>query len=226
MSEFSKLRTTSISISTKVSNSLSQLTSMGNSPTATPTVEELQLIENIQTDMLSFQSLLKEIQLLIDSNDPTITPNKVKQLQRSRDEYKRFENDFSKIKRNIQTSRDRLNLISDARMDIDQHNTRNRAAGNQSQQQTDDEYYLQERQNVMNSHNIMDSLINQVMETRDEFMRQRNVLETVGNRLESSISKIPGINTVLNQIDSRHRKNAIIITIVSLVCLIILWFSF
>lgn len=226
MSEFSKLRTTSISISTKVSNSLSQLTSMGNSPTATPTVEELQLIENIQTDMLSFQSLLKEIQLLIDSNDPTITPNKVKQLQRSRDEYKRFENDFSKIKRNIQTSRDRLNLISDARMDIDQHNTRNRAAGNQSQQQTDDEYYLQERQNVMNSNNIMDSLINQVMETRDEFMRQRNILETVGNRLESSISKIPGINTVLNQIDSRHRKNAIIITIVSLVCLIILWFSF
>lgn len=226
MSDFTKLRTRALAISTKLSQGLSQLSNMGNSPTVMASAEESSLLEEINSNVSTMHSLQREIHLLMESNDDSLSTSKTKQLQRSIDEFNRLESDLFKIKTSIQTSRDRLNLISDVRMDIDQHNTRNRSPGHGGHLDNDNDYYLQERQNVSASHNIMDSLISQVMETRDEIMRQRNVLETVGNRLESSISKIPGINTVLNRIDSRHRKNAIVITTVSLICLIILWFSF
>lgn len=225
MSQASRLRTNTIAVTTKLTASLSQLTQLAQAPTPSPSHEEVSLHTAIEADLTALDALVREIQIAVDANE--VPAPKAKQLLRAREESTRLRADYARINKSIQTARDRANLLADVRMDIDIHNTRSRspqgaaAAGAAA----DSAYYLQERQSANNAHSVMDSLLLQMSETRDEFMRQRNVLDAVGNRLEATVGRLPGISQVLSKIDQRHRKNALVIATVSLLCLIILWFS-
>lgn len=225
-SAYTQARARVLSLSTQLSNVLARYSTFTNNVEKQPTSDEIEIKNKIQTSLSDLSTAINEMSRILDTlKTESLSSSKYQQLNRHKDELKRHRQDFQRISNQIEQERDRLNLLSNVRSDIDQYNEslNNNLSSNDNGNL--DDYMLDERLRVDRSHNIVDNLISQVMETRDEILRQRNVLSTVANRLDRSLSSIPGINNLLNKIDQRHRKQAIILVVVILICLIILWFS-
>ncbi|KAG0688674.1 hypothetical protein C6P40_000687 [Pichia californica] len=224
---YTQARAHVLSLSTQLSNVLARFSSFTNDIQSTPLPEELEIKNKIQLLLSDLSAAINELSRILDTlQTESLSSSKYQQLARHRDELKRHRQDFQRIANQIDQERNRLNLLTNVRSDIDQYNDSNNNTNNNENSNVNiDDYMLDERSRVDRSHNIVDNLISQVMETRDEIMRQRTVLSSVVNRLDRSLNTIPGLNTIINKIDARHRKEALILVIVILICLIILWFS-
>lgn len=227
-SAYTQARAHVLSLSTQLSNVLARYSSFASDVHTTPSAEEVETKNKIQTLLSDLSAAINEMSRILDTlQTESLSSSKFQQLSRHKDELKRHRQDYQRIANQIDQERGRLNLLSNVRSDIDQYNDNangnnsNSTAGNANS----DDYMLDERLSIDRSHGIVDNLINQVMETRDEIMRQRNVLSTVTNRLDRTLSSVPGLNNLINKIDARHRKEAIILVVVILICLIILWLS-
>lgn len=225
-SVYTQARAHVLSLSTQLSNVLARYSSFTNDINSTPSSGELETKNKIQTLLSDLSAAINELSRILDTlQTESLSSSKFQQLSRHKDELKRHRQDFQRIANQIDQERNRLNLLTNVRSDIDQYNDSNNSNNISENPNNIDDYMLNERSRIDRSHNVVDNLINGVMETRDEILRQRNVLSTVVNRLDRSLNAIPGIGTLINKIDSRHRKEAIILVIVILICLIILWFS-
>lgn len=219
MSAYTQSRAQVLTLSTQLSNELAKYSILASDFSNADSTQELQLKNKIESLLSQLSVSINEMSRILESmNSESVSSSKYQQLARHREELKRHRQDFQRITAQLVHERDRENLLSNVRSDIDQYNESNLT-------QSAENYMLDERLRVDRQNNIVDSLISQVLETRDEIMRQRNVFTTISNRLDSSLSTVPGLNVLLNKIDSRHRKQAIILTVVILICLIILWFS-
>lgn len=216
MSNYQQIRAEALSLTTQISKGISTLSDLASNPTTAPQDEELAAKQQIDSLFGKFDSLLNDIQLMLDSQ--SLSHTKQTQLRRQRTQHDQLRADYTKAVQLIDYNRSRINLIDDVRNDIDQHQQAQTAAGG-------DAYYAQERQQVNQAHSFMDQLISQVIHTRDEMVRQRGILDSVGDRLESTLVVIPGVGDLLNRIDRRHRKNAIVLASVGFVCLVLLFFS-
>lgn len=214
---YTQARTNTLALSTQLSNSLATYASFTNSNSINEDDTQLSISNTknqIETLLSELSSSISTLQRLIDSSNQSTS--KQQQLARHRDELRRHRTDFMRISAQLESQRQRANLLKDVRNDIDAAN---------SNPANDENYMLDERRRVDQSNNIMDGLISQVLATRDEMFRQRGILDNATNSLERSLTAIPGINTLLSKIDARHRKQAIILTIVVTICLLVLWFS-
>ena len=225
-SAYTQARAHVLSLSTQLSNVLARYSSFASDVYTTPSAEEVDTKNKIQTLLSDLSAAINDMSRILDTlQTESLSSSKLQQLSRHKDELKRHRQDYQRLANQIDQERNRLNLLSNVRSDIDQYNDNangnNPAGGNANS----DDYMLDERLRIDRSHGIVDNLINQVMETRDEMMRQGSTLSNVGNRLERTLSTVPGLNTLINKIDARHRKEAVILVIVILICLIILWFS-
>lgn len=220
---YTQARTQALSLSTQLSNALATYASFatndGMSSTSTSASNETTSVaisnskNKIESLLSELSSSISALQRLVDANG---TPSKQQQLARHRDELRRHRTDFQRLSSQIESQRQRANLMQDVREDI--------AAANASANNEED-YMMDERRRVEQSHSVVDGLISQVLSTRDEMFRQRGVLDNAAGSLERSLSTVPGINTLLAKIDARHRRQAIILTIVVTFCMVILWFS-
>lgn len=216
MSEYSQYRNKILKISTNLSNKIAKYSTFTASIDSIECNTELQTKLEIETLISDLSSNIENLNRLLLSNNISHNDSKFYQLSRNRDELARHKQDFQRISNQITNQRDRLNLLSNIKSDI---------SSSQQQLLDDENYMLDERARIDQQHNIVDNLITQVLETRDEIFRQRNILSSVTNKLDLTLNKIPGINILLNKIDQRHRKEAIILVLVILICLIVLWFS-
>lgn len=149
-------------------------------------------------------------------NQLLVTFEKNANNQRFKDELYRHKQDFKRITSHYDAIIARNQLLNESFQDDE---------AEQHYSTTNELAYLDERVRVQNQHSIMDQLLTQVAETRDEMLRQRKVLDGLAGRMEGIILKMPGLNVLLTKIDARHRRQAIVLTTVSLICLIILWFT-
>lgn len=81
---------------------------------------------------------------------------------------------------------------------------------------------ITERDRIDHSHGIADSLLETAYATRNEFGRQRQALSRINQRLMQSAStttlvcvltggQIPGINTIIGKINTRKKRDSLII---------------
>lgn len=120
---------------------------------------------------------------------------------------------FERLRNTIQNERNSLNLLSSVRTDIETH---------RAPRQTEEEYMLNERQRIDNSHNIADSILAQAYETREEFMRQRATLAGVQRKLTNALGRIPGINTVIAKVNTRKKRDSLILASLITFCVLLL----
>jgi len=101
-----------------------------------------------------------------------------------------------------------------------------------TQPASDREMLLSERDRIDHSHGIADSVLETAYATRNEFGRQRQTLTRINQRLMQSAStespffyylflclgffgwlvgQIPGINTLIGKINTRKKRDAVII---------------
>ena len=84
------------------------------------------------------------------------------------------------------------------------------------------------RKNICrNSERLIDEQINIALDTRDNLVNQREILKAVQTKLNDLSSKFPMINNLVNKINLRKRRDAIIIALVIGICMIFLiWYTF
>lgn len=225
-SAYTQSRAHVLSLSTQLSNVLARYSSFATDVHTTPSAEEVETKNKIQTLLSDLSAAINDMSRILDTlQTESLSSSKFQQLSRHKDELKRHRQDYQRLANQIEQERNRLNLLSNVRSDIDQYNDNANGNNPTGGNINSDDCMLDERLRIDRSHGIVDNLINQVMETRDEMMRQGSTLSNVSNRLERTLSTVPGLNTLINKIDARHRKEAIILVVVILICLIILWFS-
>ena len=91
-----------------------------------------------------------------------------------------------------------------------------------TQPASDTEMLITERDRIDHSHSIADSVLETAYATRNEFGRQRQTLTRLNQRLMQSastctpwirltIGQLPGINTILGKINTRKKRDSLII---------------
>lgn len=141
---------------------------------------------------------------------------KLQNLVRHKEVLTEHNKEFQRIKNNLHSARERASLLSNVRNDINQFHSASRE---------DAEYLLDERNRLDNSHNMADSVLSQAYAINQNFADQRAMLGNINRRVMHAASQIPGINTIISKINTRKKRDSIILaTLISICLLLILYF--
>lgn len=196
---------------------LSEYSSFATSHSVAATEDESRVGRDIEQVIEKTADSLDSFERLLDST-PNATATQTGQLQRHRETLAEHRSQYKKINAGIKQERDRANLLSSVRSDIEGH--RNRSATPQAEE----EYMLHERGRVDNSNNMTDTLLAQAYATREELMTQRASLANIQRRLFNTASSIPGINTVISKINTRKKRDSLILAVIITLGILFIFF--
>ncbi|KAJ5985310.1 hypothetical protein N7522_012506 [Penicillium canescens] len=206
-SGWTQLRQQARSLETQTENlfhTYSQFASI-TKPTQTPTEEELRLESQLKDLLERRESLIAQLSRLLDS-EATLTSSALKQnnVSRHREVLQDHRRELQRLTSAIAESRDRANLLSNVRSDIDSYRASNPAAA-------EAEYMLEERGRVENSHNMMDGVLSQAYAINENFGVQRETIANINRRIVGAASNVPGMNYLIGKIGNKKRRDAIIL---------------
>lgn len=219
---FVTVRSQAISLETQAESLLSRYSTFAQTTSSEQTGQEKKLDKHLEDALIKRQDVIESLSKICDDN-PNISASKLSQLQRHKEVLQEHWKSFRNIRSSIQQERNRLNLLFSVKNDIAQEQQQQTAGGGLGN--NEDEYFHNEARRVDKSHNVVDSLISQAWETRDEFNSQSSVLQSTNNRILQTLQRVPGINQVIAKIGTRRRKNAVILASVIVICLLILFFT-
>ncbi|SGZ55975.1 CIC11C00000000085 [Sungouiella intermedia] len=156
----------------------------------------------------------------ISEVDATISTSKLQQLQRHREILAEHRSSFLKMQTKITDERNRNNLLFLIQSDISAHKQRNVS----SAATNEDDYILDERRRVDTANSFADRLLQLAYETRDELMGQRQYLQNATSRIQGTLQSIPGINVLVSRINTRRKRDTLIMGFVIAFCIIGLFF--
>ncbi|PFH56108.1 hypothetical protein XA68_17060 [Ophiocordyceps unilateralis] len=186
-----------------------QFSSAANVPPK-PTDEEHQTESDIE-------ELLDKLARLLDS-EAALTSSALKQnnLSLLREKLAAHRRDLARLRGSLQQARDRANLLTNVRSDIDQYRANNPEAA-------EAEYMLNERARVDNSHDMADSVLSQAYAVNDSFILQRETLASINRRITLAASQVPGINNLMGRISAKKRRDGIIMGCFIATCFVVFW---
>ncbi|KAI9722369.1 MAG: hypothetical protein M1812_001841 [Candelaria pacifica] len=176
---------------------------MSNMPSK-PTEEEQRVEAQLQDILEKRESLISQLSRLIDS-ESALTSSALKQnnLSRHREILLDHRRELSRLRSNIGEARNRANLLSNVRSDIDAYRSSNPSAA-------EAEYMLDERRRIDNSHNMADSVLSQAYAVNETFGLQRETLANINRRIVGAASQVPGINSLIGRIGAKKRRDGFI----------------
>lgn len=194
----------------------SQFGSTPNIP-AKPSEEELRVETRLQEILEQRDALVAQLSRLLDS-ESSHGSSAVKQnnLARHREVLSDHRRELARLKSSLNDARNRANLLSNVRSDIDAYRSANQAEA---------DYMLDERNRIDNSHNMADSVLSQAYAVQENFAIQRETLANINRRIVGAASQVPGINSLMGRIGSKKRRDGIILASFIAFCfLMLLWF--
>lgn len=217
---FVTVRSQVISLESQTDSLLSKYSTFAQTTSSEPTSQEKKLDAQLEGLLDQRQDVVEKLGTICDET-PTISASKLSQLQRHREMLKDHLQNLRNIRSSIQQERNRLNLLFSVKSDIAQQ----RVADSTVPFEDDEDYYRGEARRVDQSHNLIDRLITQAWETRDQFNAQSNLLQSGSNRILQTLYRIPGINQLITRIGTRRRKNVLVMATVIVICILLLFFT-
>lgn len=141
---------------------------------------------------------------------------KLQQLTRHKEILQDNWRQFGKIRSTILSERNKINLLFNVQSSIDDR--KNRPVDEM-------DYTNEESQRANALNNIADDLISRAYETRDNLLAQRSTLQSAGTRLTNTLSTIPGVNVLISKINTRRKRDALILATLIAVCIVLLFFT-
>jgi Golgi SNAP receptor complex protein 1 len=139
-------------------------------------------------------------------------------LARHREILSDHRRELARLKSSLTDTRNRANLLSNVRSDIDAYRSSNSA-------NAEADYMLDERSRIDNSHNVADSVLSQAYAVNDNFRIQRETLSNIQRKITGAASQIPGINSLMGRIGAKKRRDGIILgSFIAFCFLVLLWF--
>ncbi|KAL5341843.1 hypothetical protein BJX70DRAFT_28410 [Aspergillus crustosus] len=215
---WAQLRATARSLETQTEtlfHTYSQHASMTKLPPQ-PSEEEIRTETQIKEILEKRESLIAQLARLLDS-EATLTSSALKQtyLTRHREILTEHKRELIRLNSAISESRDRANLLSNVRSDIDAYRSSNPAAA-------EAEYMLEERRRIDNSHGVMDGVLSQAYAINENFGVQRETLTSINRRIVGAASQVPGVNALIGKIGNKRRRDALILGAFIGVCFLVL----
>jgi Golgi SNAP receptor complex protein 1 len=146
-------------------------------------------------------------------------------LQRHRDILQDFQHEFNKIKGNIETQREREDLLGSVRRDIDNHyrqqqQIRDRTNGQGGSGSND--MFISERDRLLRSNQEAEYAIQVGLEAREGLRHQRQQMQGMTGRVMGIMQKFPLINGLVHRINWRKKRDSLIMAGVISTCLILI----
>ncbi|KAI5449396.1 protein transport protein gos1 [Naganishia albida] len=169
--------------------------------------------EEIEELLDKLSSTLDSLTALLNSPDVPPSTSMLHAASRHRDIYDDYRREFVRTRANIEQTLQRHDLLGSIRKDIN-------AYKQSLPPQTD--ALLAERSRIDSSNRMTDEILDQAYATREDFAQQRTMLTGVNSRMTGVLSSMPGINSLLSMIQSRRRRDTLILGLVTGVCVIAL----
>jgi Golgi SNAP receptor complex protein 1 len=165
---------------------------------------------------LQREALIAQLTRLLDS-ESTLTASALKQtnLARHREILLEHRHEYGRLRAAIHDARARANLLPAVRSDIAAYRTANPAAA-------EEEYMLDERRRIENSHGMVDSVLSQAYAVNESFGAQRETLASINRRIVGAASQVPGINSLIGRIGAKKRRDGIILAGFIAFCFLVL----
>ncbi|XP_075219475.1 golgi SNAP receptor complex member Gos28 [Lycorma delicatula] len=125
-------------------------------------------------------------------------------LQRHREILQDYTQDFRKTQQNFRTRREREDLLHSVRNDIDAY--KNSTGLNRRM-----DMYAKESEHIRSSDRLIDDQISIAVETREHLASQRLNLKRLQTRMHDLSSRFPMVNSLLQRINIRKRRDSVII---------------
>ncbi|KAG8195249.1 hypothetical protein JTE90_028400 [Oedothorax gibbosus] len=135
-------------------------------------------------------------------------------LQRHRDILQDCTHEFNKTKANIQARKEREQLLSSVRKDIDAYKS---SSG--LNRRTD--LYVKEHEHLRNSERMVDDQISIAVKTKEELLSQRLAMKAIQTKMTTLVNRFPVINSLIQRVNLRKRRDSIILALVISACLIL-----
>ncbi|KAI0482799.1 V-snare-domain-containing protein [Xylariaceae sp. FL0804] len=195
----------------------SQYSTVPNIPPK-PTKEERETEARLEELLDKRSGVVDQLARLLDS-EASLTSSALKQnnLALLREKLAEHRRDLGRLRAALQDARNRANLLSNVRDDIQSYRASNPEAA-------EAEYMLDERRRVDNSHNMVDSVLSQAYATNEGFAAQRETLASINRRITMAASQVPGLNTIIGKISTRKRRDGIIMGSFIAFCFLVFWF--
>ncbi|CAN7987203.1 unnamed protein product, partial [Ixodes pacificus] len=150
-------------------------------------------------------------------------------LQRHRDILQDYAREFQKTRANVQAQRQRDLLLGSVRKDIESYK-------NSSSLSRRSDGFLKEHEHLRNSDRMVHDQINIAMRTKDELMSQRNALKAIQTKMTTLAIRVSGfvhvlnddddrfpmINSLVQRINLRKRRDSIILGLLIGTCTVLL----
>jgi golgi SNAP receptor complex member 1 len=165
------------------------------------------------------ETLISQLARLLDS-ESTLTSSALKQnnLSRHREILLEHRREQSRLRTSLQDARNRANLLSSVRHDIDAYQSSN-------PHQQEEDYMLEERSRINNSNSMADGVLSQAYAINESFGLQRETLANINRRITGAASQVPGLNSLIGKISVKKRRDGIIMgTFIALCFLMFLYF--
>ncbi|KAI1501757.1 V-snare-domain-containing protein [Biscogniauxia marginata] len=195
----------------------SQFSTVSNIPPK-PSKEERETEAKLEEILEKRDHVVSQLARLLDS-EASLTSSALKQnnLSLLREKLAEHRRDLGRLRSGLQEARNRVNLLSNVRDDIQTYRANNPEAA-------EAEYMLDERNRIDNSHNMVDSVLSQAYATNDSFAMQRETLASINRRITLAASQVPGLNTLIGKISTRKRRDGVIMGSFIAFCFVIFWF--
>lgn len=82
---------------------------------------------------------------------------------------------------------------------------------------------LEERARLDRSHNVADSVLSQAYAVNESFNLQRESLTSIQRRITGAAAQVPGINSLMQRIGSKKRRDGIILGSFIAFCVLVLF---
>lgn len=213
-STFAQARSQALTLEKQTDTLLSKYSRFQNGTTPAVSDEEQALVDQISDLLVRHEDVISKLNR-ISETDPLLSTSKLQQLTRHRENLHLHQAAFHKIQTRILDERNRSNLLFSIRSDISQHEQR-------STQLNDNDYTLDERVRVDSANTFADRLLRLAYDTRDELMEQRFYLNNALLKMMGVLLTIPGINVLVSKINTRRRRDTLILATVIAVCIVFL----
>jgi len=208
---FSNVRAETRALESECDQYLTQLSDLVQNP-ADSSALEAQIEHNLTARAAQVQELFTA------AYEPQAAPTWLHQAQRHAELLDDHRNATKRLRSAVSQERSRKTLLSSVRDDIQSH--RSGAAASQARASAAEgssdagAYYSDEQSRVNQSHSVADTLLASAYEARAELMNQQNTLRDVQRRLFRAASQIPGINTLISKINTRQKRNSLILAMI------------
>ncbi|XP_065334057.1 Golgi SNAP receptor complex member 1 [Cloeon dipterum] len=173
-----------------------------------------------ETMALEIESMLEKLTNLNDqmaefSSGQVQSPALLHTIQRHREILQDYKQEFRKTQANFTARREREDLLKSVRKDID--NFKSSSGLNRRM-----DLYLKENDHIRSSDRLLDDQISIAVETRDNLVAQRVTFKRLQTRFNDLSNRFPLINSLLQRINLRKRRDSLILGLVIGACTILL----